>query len=165
MKNETREIFIYGIKEINKLERFIEEICDYYNVNNEYFGNILMATTEATSILFTVTDMQEFGSVLIRFDKHSKGLTFKIRLESNYKGQGDSEDILDREIRKYKLSKEIFIVKALTDEITISLTGKSIILTFYISSLNYEKSLNRINQLRLYWKKSVSITQNQKKNG
>ena len=164
MKKNSREIQIFGIKQIGKLERFIEEICDYYNINNEYFGNILLATTEATNILLTVSEKQESGKVAIRFDRNSKGLTFKIKLEDESGEKGDSDDLLEREIRKHRLSKEIFIVKALTDEITISLSGNSIILTFYISSMNYEKSLYRINQLKEYWNKNIAVGQNQKKN-
>jgi len=157
MKNDYRETRIFGVKEIHKLERFIEEICDYYNINNEYFGNVLLATTEAANILLAVTERQEMGLVLVRFERNPKGLTFKIRLEDKLEGSEETEDVLDKEIRKHRLSKEIFIVKALTDEITISLSGKSITLTFYISSMNYEKSLYRINQLKEYWNKNVTI--------
>ena len=32
---------------ISSVERFVEEICDYYNINDTYFGNILIALTEA----------------------------------------------------------------------------------------------------------------------
>ena len=45
------------------------------------------------------------------------------------------------------------IIKALTDEITISVNAKSIVLVFYVSSMNYEKSLQRINELKEYWNK------------
>ena len=59
MKRDFRELVITGKQEVTKLERFIEEICDFYNINNEYFGNILLATTEAVDILFSINESTE----------------------------------------------------------------------------------------------------------
>jgi hypothetical protein len=153
MKRDFRELVITGKQEVTKLERFIEEICDYYNINNEYFGNILLATTEAVDILFSINESTENRFVTINFDRNPKGLVFKIKMGNSDGTILDNEDILDREIRKHKLSREIFIIKALTDEITISVNARSIVLVFYVSSMNYEKSLQRINELRVYWSK------------
>jgi hypothetical protein len=153
MKLDLRELVIHGNKEIAKLERFVEEICDYYNINNEYFGNILLATTEAAGILFALNESTESGIIEIQFKRSSKGLVFKIKLGCCDGSSIDNEELLDREIRKHKLSRDIFIIKALTDEITISVNASSIILVFYISSMNYEKSLKRINELKEYWNK------------
>jgi hypothetical protein len=159
MKQDYRELVITGKKEISKLEQFIEKICDYYNINNEYFGNILLATTEAAGILFSLNESDEEQKIFISFDRNPKGLIFKIRLDKNFGREGDGEDILEVEIRKHKLARDIFIIKALTDEITISVNAKSIILVFYVSSMNYEKSLQRINQLKEYWTKKVDVKQ------
>lgn len=159
MKQDYRELVITGVKEISKLERFVEEICDYYNINNEYFGNILLATTEAAGILFSLNEAVDEGQISISFDRNPKGLIFKIKLGNSNSKDDESEDILEREIRKHKLARDIFIIKALTDEITISVNAKSIILVFYVSSMNYEKSLQRINQLKEYWHKKEDVTQ------
>jgi hypothetical protein len=159
MKQDYRELVITGKKEITKLEQFIEKICDYYNINNEYFGNILLATTEAAGILFSLNESDEEQKIFISFDRNPKGLIFKIRLDKNFGREGDREDILEVEIRKHKLARDIFIIKALTDEITISVNAKSIILVFYVSSMNYEKSLQRINQLKEYWTRKVDVKQ------
>jgi hypothetical protein len=153
MKRDFRELVITGKKEITKLERFVEEICDYYNINNEYFGNILLATTEAAGILFSLNEAEKVGEMTISFDRMSKGMVFKVKLGNSPGTYPENEDILDREIRKHKLSRDIFIIKALTDEITISVNAKSIVLVFYVSSMNYEKSLLRINELKEYWNK------------
>jgi hypothetical protein len=158
MIKDIRKLVISGEKEIAKLERFVEEICDYYNINNEYFGNILLATTEAARILLSLNETAERGEISINFDRNPKGLIFNFKLEGGDGVNIDNEDLLDREIRKHKLSRDIFIIKALTDEITISVNAKSIVLVFYVSSMNYEKSLIRIRELKEYWsKKDVLI--------
>jgi hypothetical protein len=158
MKRDYRKLVISGQKEITKLERFVEEICDFYNINNEYFGNILLATTEAAGILMAINESEGNRQLSISFDRNPKGLVFKIKMDDGAGEAGATEDILDREIRKHKLSRDIFIIKALTDEITIAVNGKSIMLVFYISSMNYEKSLKRITELKEYWnRKEVLI--------
>ena len=157
MKRDFRELVITGKREITKLERFVEEICDFYNINNDYFGNIQLATTEAASILFSLNDSADNVDVAICFDRKPKGLIFKIRLCSSNDDNIDTEDLLEKEIRKHKLSREIFIIRALTDEITISVNARSIVLVFYISSMNYEKSLKRINELKEYWTQKKAL--------
>ena len=154
MKKNYREISIYGKKEFYKLERFIEEICDFHNINNEYFGNILLASTEAANILISVSK-QEAAKLIVSFEKTIKGFTFTLKFHEQ-DIPPEPEHYLEQEIRRHKLNKEIYIIKALADEVTISITGKSITLIFYVSSMNYEKSLIRINKLKEYWIKTAS---------
>ena len=157
MKKDYRELSLNGKAEIFKLERFVEEICDFHNINNEYFGNILLASTEAANILLSLSTGKKPAFLVISFEKTMKGFIFKLKFNGE-DFSNDDENFLKQEIRKHKLAKEIFIVKALADEVTISLKGESITLTFYVSSMNYEKSLTRINSLKEYWiKKTAAI--------
>lgn len=159
MKQVNRVLVITGQEEIGKLERFVEEICEYYNINNDYFGNILLATTEAAGILFSLNDSLNKSKLAVQFERNRKGLIFKIKLENGSASGEDQDDLLDREIRRHQLSKDIFIIRALTDEITISVNARSIILVFYVTSMNYEKSLFRIAQLKEYWVKTENVIQ------
>ena len=159
MKQVNRVLVITGQEEIGKLERFVEEICEYYNINNDYFGNILLATTEAAGILFSLNDSLNKSKLAVQFERNRKGLIFKIKLENSNTSGEDQDDLLDREIRRHQLSKDIFIIRALTDEITISVNARSIILVFYVTSMNYEKSLFRIAQLKEYWVKTENVIQ------
>jgi serine/threonine-protein kinase RsbW len=159
MKKENRKVTITGTGEIHKLERFIEEICDFYNINNEYFGNILLATTESANILLALNEKSEKSKVSIAFERTPKGLIFHIRMADHSVNKDRTDELLDNELRKHKLSKEIFIIRALSDEIKIAVDGRSIQLVFYVSSINYEKSLQRINKLKEYFNKTVSVIQ------
>jgi hypothetical protein len=150
MKKDYREIKIKGQKELFKLEKFVEEICDYHNINNEYFGNILLASTEAANILISIGADNQNTALTISFEKNLKGFTFKIKLTGKGPEEG-KEFKLEQEVRKHRLAREIYIIKALADEVTISVQGESITMTFYVSSINYEKSLSRINKLKDYW--------------
>jgi len=158
MKRDYREILISGKTEIFKLEKFIEEICDFHNIYHEYFGNILLATTEAADILFSLHDAAAGANILVSFNRNTKGLVFNIKMDENGKEEKEEEDVLDQEIRKHKLSRDIYIIRALTDEITISVNARSIVLVFYVSSMNYEKSLQRISKLKEYWMCRDTVT-------
>ena len=162
MKRDIRELLINGIREIGKLEKFVEDICDYYNISNDYFGNILLACSESATILWSLKDSGESGVLTISFNRKPKGLVFAIKLGKDEERNDENEDLLDQEISKHKLSRDIYIIRALADEITISVSGKSIMLVFYITSINYEKSLKRISELNDYWqKKEILIHRNE----
>ena len=159
MKKENKGLKIAGKAEISRIERFVEEICDYHNISNDYFGNILLATTEAAEILFSLNDGIGHEQLEILFDRNRNGLIFTIRLVNGVQSATDTEDILDREIRRHKLSKDLFIVQSLADEITISVNARRIMLTFYVTSMNFEKSLDRITKLKDYWLSRENVIQ------
>ena len=45
----NKQNFVFESKEenIRLVEKFVDEICDYYNINASFFGNIIIAITEA----------------------------------------------------------------------------------------------------------------------
>lgn len=159
MKQNYQGLVITGRREMGKLERFVEEVCEYYNVNNDYFGNILLAVTEAAEILFAIIETIDPGSICIQFDRNRKGMVFTIKQNDGVVKEEGEEDVLDREIRRHRLSRDIYIIKALADEITISVNARSIVLVFYVSSMNFETSLYRINKLKEYWEQKEKVIQ------
>jgi hypothetical protein len=160
MTRDYRELSISGRAEFTKLDWFVEDICDFYNINNEYFGNVLLATTEAADILFSITGLSPESVVKVFFTRNCQGLEFKLKLKMDHLDTSsiEKEDDLDREIRKHNLEREIFIIRALVDEIHIAPNAKSMTLMFYVSSMNYEKSLKRISELKEYWNKRNLLT-------
>ncbi|MBE0641973.1 MAG: hypothetical protein IH599_08055, partial [Bacteroidales bacterium] len=48
MIERTRELAIASdLREMHRVEAFIEEISDLFNINHTYFGHLLVAITEA----------------------------------------------------------------------------------------------------------------------
>jgi len=91
----------------------LRKICDFYNINSDYFGNILLASTEAANILISVSTQGKISDLFVTFEKTMKGFTFKIM----FTGQdvdNIQENYLEQGIRKHKLSREIYIVKGLS---------------------------------------------------
>jgi len=148
---KIRKFRIRGISQLNRLERFTEEICDQYNVPGDYFGNILLATSESGRVLFMIHEDSENGVIEMMPERIGKTLVFNFRFVPGMeKGSGKME-YLDLEIRKQGMQKEMFIITALTDQMTISSDGREMVLKFSISSIHYEKSVQRASKLKEYW--------------
>jgi hypothetical protein len=159
MKDSSKKIVLHYRNELHRVERFVEDICDYNNVTNEYFGNILLTVTEAVEILFSIFGMESILNMEILFDKIPKGLKFVIRIKENEEFSDSDEDVLDKEVRKHKLGRELFIVRSLTDELAINKNAKGITMVFYVTSINFEKSLERVEHLKSFWRQEKNIIQ------
>lgn len=137
---------------IHQVERFVEDICDEFNINNTYFGNILVALTEAVSNAIVHGNKNEINKdINITFESKPFGLSFTIKDQ----GEGfDFNNIPDPTDLAVELKEEegrgIFLMKVLADEVNFLENGKSIELIFKISSINQELALERIKQLQLF---------------
>ena len=159
MLDKRKELFFKSIPEnIHLVEKFIDLISDEYNINNTYFGNILIAVTEA------VTNAIEHGNkkdpqknVFLKFDIRPKGFAFIVSDE----GEGfDINKITDPTDVVHNTNSEegrgIYLIRSLADEVNFSEKGTQIELIFNIASINAELALDRINQLNLYSKSSIN---------
>ena len=160
-RNQELE-FTSEIKNIYKVEKFIEEISDLYHINNTYFGNLMIAITEAvTNAIVHGNANDSSKKVRLEFTSDKKGLAFKIidegegfdfnNLPSPLNGvNGEAKDI----------GRGIFLIKSLADEVNFNESGNEIELIFKISSINQETSLFRASQLKKY----NTLTEKKKKN-
>lgn len=133
---------------IHQAEKFVEEICDYYNINNTYFGNITIAITEA------VKNAIEHGNnknpdkmVNLVFEKHPAGLLFQIADEGdgfNFENIPNPTD--DAEVE----AKGLFLIRSLSDDVEFKENGSVINLLFNTSSIHREIAIDRINKLKAY---------------
>jgi serine/threonine-protein kinase RsbW len=141
-----------ALTEIHLVEKFVEDICDEYNINNSYFGNILIALTEAVeNAMHHGNNDNPDKKVIIVFESKPVGLSFLVKDEGpgfNYKTISDPTD-LSENIDPNK-GRGLFLMKSLADEINFCNTGNSIELVFKISSINSELSADRISQLKQY---------------
>ncbi len=142
MTANTDTITIHSKKELIRLERFIEEILDYYNIPGENFGNVLLAVTEAALL-----SMKDDREVTVEMKKNRKGVSFSI----TRKDATDNElDELDKAIAKHTLARESFIIRSLADEAELLRDGRTIALRFHITGINFERSLLRSEKLKSY---------------
>ncbi len=154
MVEKKKEISICAGKgEIYKIETFVEEICDQYNIFNHYFANIITSLVESVEIVndFVSKTGEDVGHINIYFSSGRNGLTFTVKT-----GVGIfARKFLDEEVNDSDndIQKHYLIIKYLGDEINISDDGKSCSIVFYISSINYDKTIERERLLQEYFNK------------
>jgi serine/threonine-protein kinase RsbW len=137
---------------INQVENFIEDICDEYNINNTYFGNILVALTEA------VENAMKHGNgnnpeknIQIIFSLKPVGLSFLVKDEGKGFDISQIPDPTDLDTDPKELKgRGIFLIRTLADEIHYTNNGKSLEIIFKISSIDSEIAIDRISRLKKY---------------
>jgi serine/threonine-protein kinase RsbW len=142
--NRPKEIAIESsLDEMFRIEQFVEEISDEFLLYGNYFGNILMALTEAVrnAILHGngadrrkhVKIYQEIikEGLLIRVTDEGDGFDFKSYMKNleNWNEQDQGKNGL-------------FLIQKLTDEITFLNNGKTIEMLFRINGID-ENIFNR----------------------
>lgn len=136
-------------KHIHKVEQFVENICDYYNINSDYFGHILTAVTEAVENAIQHGNANNPAKkVHLRFDITPEGYLFKIKDE----GAGYLPDAIpDPTDWQADFSKTegrgLFIMKSLADGVNFYDNGACVELIFKVSSINKQMADDRINTL------------------
>lgn len=142
-----------SMKNMSKVEKFVEEISDMYYIYNSYFGNILLAIEEAViNAMKHGNKMDENKSVHITFSGTKNGLIFIIEDE----GEGfDTRNIPDPleadEKTAENIGKGLFLMRSLADKVLFNPRGNQVEITFNISGINQETTLNRLNLLHQYF--------------
>jgi serine/threonine-protein kinase RsbW len=137
---------------IHQIERFVEDICDEYNINNTYFGNILVVLTEAVeNAMKHGNSYDPSKNVEITFTSKAEGLSFIIKDEGEGFDISNIPDPTDLNSKADDLKgRGIFCIRTLADEMRYFDGGKSIEIIFKISSINSEMALDRISKLKQY---------------
>ena len=136
---------------IHNLEKFVEDICDEYNINNTYFGNILVTLTEAyENAFYHGNKSNPEKNIVISFSSKPKGLMFEVSDEGNGFDYNSIPDATDVEGNPDRKGTGIFLIKTLADEVHYKNQGRTIQIVFYISSINQQLAIDRINQLNSF---------------
>lgn len=141
------------LSELNKLEAFVEQISDVYNVNSTYYSNILVALTEAVSnSIIHGNKEKENLKVQVVFESKNKGLFFSVKDEGPGFDFDNYPDPTDINIKDYEnIGHGIYLMKSLSDTIEYNEEEKSVEIGFKISSINKELAVSRISALQEYF--------------
>lgn len=154
MMFRTQQLIIEsGLQNLYKVEQFVEELSDFYNINNTYFGNILISLTEAVKNAIVHGNKEDISKmVTIVFEVRPTGMFFHVSDE----GEGFDTNIVpdpteEKEEEGKKLKTGLFLIKSLSDNLIFKNNGSVIEIEFYISSINYQLSVERSKALKSYF--------------
>ncbi|MDI9341293.1 MAG: ATP-binding protein [Sediminibacterium sp.] len=113
------------------VERLIEDVCQVYNVQEDYYGNILIAVTEAfNNAVQHGNQGNPDKSVMIGFENRDELLVFSVTDEGpgfDYQNLPDPTDPANIE----KISgRGVFLMKNLADKVEFQQNGKEVLLGF-----------------------------------
>lgn len=135
---------------IHKVVRFVEDLSDYYNINNNYFGNILTALTEAVeNAIYHGNNNDSSKQIHIKFDITPEGFVFKVKDEGRGFDQNSVPDPTD-ELADFSKTegRGLYIIRSLADDVKFHNDGACIEMLFSVSSITRQMSDDRINTLK-----------------
>jgi serine/threonine-protein kinase RsbW len=123
--------FPSDVNELARAESLVDKICQSLSVNEDYYGNVLIAVTEAVNNAIKHGNKNDVTKeVQIRVNDSSEVFS----IEVNDQGIGFDYNNLPDPTAPENLEKEngrgIFLMKSLADKVEFVNEGRQVILTF-----------------------------------
>lgn len=121
------------ISNIPKVETFVENVVEKFDVAPEVYGNILISLTEAvTNAIVHGNDHDESKKVMVQMEKRAKDIAFKVTDE----GPGfDFSTLPDPTAPENLLrigGRGVFMMKQLSDLVVFSNNGNTVEMIFKV---------------------------------
>jgi serine/threonine-protein kinase RsbW len=122
--------------EMFRVEQFVEEISDEYQLYGNYFGNILMAVTEAVqNAIIHGNGMDRRKFVRIRQESTKEGLWICVLDEGNGFDHQAYLPLKDQKKEFCTKKNGLFLIHKLTDEVRFKNNGRLIEMLFMINGI------------------------------
>lgn len=142
------------VQSFSRIENFVERICDSYNINFSYSGNILTCLSEAFQNCIQHAKSTNWKSVvLIAFEKQEHWLRFYVEDE----GAGFDVDAHKLPNGEFS-SRGLFLMQSLSDQMEFSLNGRRLCISFDLDLINRTIAENRQREMELLLKKGISAS-------
>lgn len=142
-----RIIIQSDIDKLTEVERFVDVVCDSYNINN-YAGTISMSLLQAVkNAIVHGNHSDPEKKVTIESDYNRGGVYFKVSDEGDgfdYASYG-SIPVHEGE------GTGIYLMKTLSDKMSYTDQGRTVCLEFVISGIEPSRALERLVKLRHFY--------------
>lgn len=123
-----------SFENMSLVERMVEDVCDIYKVNEDAYGNILIAVTEAVNnAIYHGNKGDANKQIKIGFQSHEKDIQFSVSDE----GAGFDFDNLPDPTDPLNIDKPngrgVFLMKNLADKVEFQNNGQEVLLTFNLN--------------------------------
>ncbi|MBL4623618.1 MAG: ATP-binding protein [Flavobacteriales bacterium] len=133
---ETQEIRISSKTEnLTVVETFVDEVCEEFKINEDYYGNILIALTEAvTNAIQHGNKYDPEKNIDLQFIPKEKELIFTIKDQGSGFDFNNLPDPTEPENIEKLHGRGIYLMKHLADKVEFSDNGRAVELNFSISA-------------------------------
>ncbi len=119
---------------IRIIESFIDNAKDTYNIDDDIYGNIMIAVTESVNnAIKHGNDLQNNKNVLISLHLEHNIITFIIQDQGNGFDYDNLPDPTSPENLDKPGGRGIFLMKHLADEVRFKDEGRIVELSFYVN--------------------------------
>ena len=120
---------------ISLVEKLIDDVCKHYKINEDHYGNILIALTEAVNNAINHGNKSDPAkSVEVAFQSHGNTLVFTVKDE----GKGFNPDALPDPTDPDRIAEPngrgVFLMRNLADKVEFSDKGRMVAMSFNLKT-------------------------------
>jgi serine/threonine-protein kinase RsbW len=120
---------------IHIVEKLIDALCANYKVNEDHYGNILVAITEAVNnAIYHGNKSNPAKKIYITFKSNPKAITFIVRDEGKGFDFQHLPDPTDPKNLEKPTGRGVFLMHRLADSVEFSEKGRCVSLEFALSA-------------------------------
>jgi serine/threonine-protein kinase RsbW len=117
------------------VERMIEDVCDLFNINQDFYGNILVALTEAVNnAIYHGNQANENKNIDISFKTTPNFVSFIVKDEGPGFNYTNLPDPTNPENIANPNGRGVFLMRNLADNVSFEENGSKVILDFKINA-------------------------------
>jgi serine/threonine-protein kinase RsbW len=122
------------LESLSLIEGLVDDLCDKYKINDDYYGNILIALTEAvTNAIVHGNQKDSKKHVDVQISKEDHLLCFKIKDEGPGFDPSNLPDPTAPENIENPSGRGIFLIKNLADVVDFEDGGRTLKIAFNIA--------------------------------
>ncbi|MGQ0828165.1 MAG: ATP-binding protein [Bacteroidota bacterium] len=116
------------------VERMIEDVCDLFNITEDYYGNILVAITEAVNnAIYHGNQANPNKNIDILFKSFPDRVSFTVKDEGPGFNYNSLPDPTNPENIEKPNGRGVFLMRNLADRVSFEDNGSTVILDFKVS--------------------------------
>lgn len=116
---------------LSLVEKLVDNVCSQHEISEDYYGNILIAVTEAVNNAIQHGNKMDDGKkVFVSFDNGEKDISFTIQDQGDGFDFEDLPDPTNPENIEKPNGRGIFLMKNLADEVNFYEDGRQVELRF-----------------------------------
>lgn len=119
------------------VERMIEDVCDIFSISEDFYGNILVALTEAvTNAIYHGNQANPSKNIDISFISTPNLISFIVKDEGPGFDYSHIPDPTNPENIEKPNGRGVFLMRNLADNVSFEDKGSKVILDFKITAVN-----------------------------
>ncbi len=117
------------------VERMIEDVCDLFNISEDYYGNILVAITEAVNnAIYHGNQANPKKNIDIFFKSFPDHVSFIVKDEGTGFNYDNLPDPTNPENIENPNGRGVFLMRNLADKVSFEDNGSKVVLEFKMTA-------------------------------